>query len=108
MYDYVTKELPVYLMEEFPNIDTTNASLMGHSMGGHGALTIFFKNYNKYKSVSAFSPICNPINCPWGKKAFGGYLGEFPCPARPARPSAHRPLTSVARLSETKCSLIVK
>ena len=49
MYDYVTKELPVYLMEEFPNIDTTNASLMGHSMGGHGALTIFFKNYNKYK-----------------------------------------------------------
>jgi S-formylglutathione hydrolase len=75
MYEYITEELPAYLKETFPNLDTSNASLMGHSMGGHGALTIFFKNYTKYKSVSAFSPICNPINCPWGQKAFAGYLG---------------------------------
>jgi len=75
MYDYITEELPSYLQTTFPNLDTTNASLTGHSMGGHGALTIFFKNHQKYKSVSAFSPICNPVNCPWGKKAFTGYLG---------------------------------
>jgi len=76
MYDYITEELPSYLQTTFPNLDTTNASLTGHSMGGHGALTIFFKNHQKYKSVSAFSPICNPVNCPWGKKAFTGYLGK--------------------------------
>jgi len=77
MYDYVTKELPVYLMQTFPKLDTANASLMGHSMGGHGALTIFFKNHQKYKSVSAFSPICNPVVRPWGKKGFSGYLGQY-------------------------------
>merc|ERR1711904_21868 len=75
MYEYITQELPTYLKKTFPNLDVLNASLMGHSMGGHGALTIFLKNPFKYKSVSAFSPICNPINCPWGRKAFGGYLG---------------------------------
>ncbi len=48
---------------------------MGHSMGGHGALTIALKNPEKYASVSAFAPICNPIKCPWGQKAFNGYLG---------------------------------
>ncbi len=78
MYEYITEELPSYLQTTFPNLDTGNASLTGHSMGGHGALTIFFKNHQKYKSVSAFSPICNPINCPWGKKAFAGYLGKSP------------------------------
>ena len=76
MYEYITQELPTYLKKTFPNLDVLNASLMGHSMGGHGALTIFLKNHFKYKSVSAFSPICNPINCPWGRKAFGGYLGK--------------------------------
>lgn len=49
---------------------------MGHSMGGHGALTLFLKNPGMYKSVSAFAPISNPINCPWGQKAFKGYLGD--------------------------------
>lgn len=49
---------------------------MGHSMGGHGALTLFLKNPGMYKSVSAFAPISNPVNCPWGEKAFKGYLGE--------------------------------
>lgn len=51
-------------------------SVTGHSMGGHGALTLFLKNPGKYRSVSAFAPICNPSQCPWGKKAFGGYFGE--------------------------------
>jgi len=76
MYDYVTKELPSLLSSHFPNLDTSKASLFGHSMGGHGALTLFLKNPSKYKSVSAFAPICNPTQCPWGDKAFKGYLGE--------------------------------
>lgn len=75
MYDYVTKELPSLLSSHFPQLDTSNASLFGHSMGGHGALTLFLKNPSKYKSVSAFAPICNPTACPWGVKAFNGYLG---------------------------------
>lgn len=52
------------------------AGIMGHSMGGHGALTIALKNPTAYKSVSAFAPICNPTQVPWGQKAFAGYLGE--------------------------------
>lgn len=75
MYSYITEELPKLVGENFP-VDVTRASIMGHSMGGHGALTIFFKNSNKFRSVSAFAPICNPIECPWGQKAFNGYLGE--------------------------------
>jgi S-formylglutathione hydrolase len=75
MYDYIVKELPKLITENFEQLDTSNASIFGHSMGGHGALTIFLKNLDKYKSVSAFAPICNPINCPWGKKAFTNYLG---------------------------------
>lgn len=76
MYDYVVKELPKLLSENFPQLDTSRASIFGHSMGGHGALTIYLKNLDKYKSVSAFSPIANPINCPWGQKAFTNYLGS--------------------------------
>ncbi|CAD5119088.1 DgyrCDS7733 [Dimorphilus gyrociliatus] len=75
MYSYITEELPKIIGGNFP-VDTSNASIMGHSMGGHGALTIFFKNADKFKSVSAFAPICNPIECPWGQKAFNGYLGQ--------------------------------
>ncbi|XP_021741053.1 S-formylglutathione hydrolase [Chenopodium quinoa] len=75
MYDYVVKELPELLKENFPQLDTTRASISGHSMGGHGALTIYLKNLDKYKTVSAFAPIVNPINCPWGQKAFSNYLG---------------------------------
>jgi S-formylglutathione hydrolase len=59
-----------------PNLDTGNCSIFGHSMGGHGALTIALKNPGVYKSVSAFSPIVNPMVVPWGEKAFTGYLGE--------------------------------
>jgi S-formylglutathione hydrolase len=51
-------------------------AICGHSMGGHGALTIALKNPGTFKSVSAFSPIVSPMNCPWGHKALGGYLGE--------------------------------
>lgn len=76
MYDYITKELPELLAASFPNLDMSNTSIMGHSMGGHGALTIALKNPGRFKSVSAFSPICNPVNVPWGQKAFAGYLGD--------------------------------
>ncbi|KAJ9695909.1 hypothetical protein PVL29_011064 [Vitis rotundifolia] len=75
MYDYLVKELPKVLSENFAQLDTSRASISGHSMGGHGALTIYLKNLDKYKSVSAFAPIVNPINCPWGQKAFTNYLG---------------------------------
>jgi S-formylglutathione hydrolase len=72
----VTSELPAVLASNLPELDLSRSSIMGHSMGGHGAITIGLKNPSKYKSISAFSPICNPINVPWGKKVFGGYLGE--------------------------------
>jgi S-formylglutathione hydrolase len=75
MYDYVTKELPAVLKNSDLPIDTDNCSIMGHSMGGHGALTIALKNPGKYRAVSAFSPICSPMNCPWGEKALGNYVG---------------------------------
>lgn len=77
MYDYVVSELPALLKEQFGDqLDTERASICGHSMGGHGAITMALKNPGSYKSVSAFSPICNPVNVPWGEKAFTGYLGE--------------------------------
>ncbi|GAA5913061.1 hypothetical protein JCM6882_005551 [Rhodosporidiobolus microsporus] len=74
MYKYVTEELPS-LLSSLP-IDTSKSSIFGHSMGGHGALTIYLKNLasNKYLSASAFAPISNPTQCPWGDKAFKGYL----------------------------------
>lgn len=56
--------------------DTANASVFGHSMGGHGALTLYLTNPGLYKSASGFAPICNPINAPWGKKAFAGPNGN--------------------------------
>lgn len=73
MYDYIVKELPVLIENNFPV--SHKKSISGHSMGGHGALTIALKNPTMYQSVSAFSPIVNPINCPWGQKAFTAYLG---------------------------------
>ncbi|MES2626409.1 MAG: S-formylglutathione hydrolase [Pseudomonadota bacterium] len=76
MYDYVTKELPDLLKNSDLPLDTDNCSIMGHSMGGHGALTIALKNPGKYRAVSAFSPISSPINCPWGEKALGNYIGS--------------------------------
>jgi S-formylglutathione hydrolase len=76
MYDYVTKELPAVLAKSDLPLDTENCSIMGHSMGGHGALTIALKNPDTYKAVSAFAPICSPMNCPWGEKALGNYVGH--------------------------------
>ncbi|MDA9557320.1 S-formylglutathione hydrolase [Vibrio sp.] len=74
MYDYVTTELPQLIEAHFPV--TGVKSISGHSMGGHGAITIGLKNQDDYRSISAFSPISNPINCPWGQKALGLYLGN--------------------------------
>ena len=75
MYDYVTKELPQLVSTLFP-VDPVKKSICGHSMGGHGALIAYLKNPGEYTSVSAFSPICNPTQSPWGEKAFKGYLGS--------------------------------
>lgn len=74
MYDYVVKELFELIGDELP-IDNSRASIAGHSMGGHGALTIGLKNPQQYCSVSAFAPIAAPTQCPWGQKAFERYLG---------------------------------
>lgn len=75
MYDYVVTELPALLEASLPLIPGVK-SVSGHSMGGHGALICALKNPDSYRSVSAFSPICNPINCGWGKGCFGAYLGD--------------------------------
>ncbi|NXX22299.1 ESTD hydrolase, partial [Podargus strigoides] len=75
MYSYIKDELPKLINANFPT-DPERMSISGHSMGGHGALILALKNPGKYKSVSAFAPICNPIQCQWGKKALGGYLGS--------------------------------
>jgi len=75
MYDYVTNELPDLLEANLPLIAGVK-SISGHSMGGHGALICALKNSDSYKSVSAFSPICNPINCDWGQDCFSAYLGD--------------------------------
>jgi S-formylglutathione hydrolase len=75
MYTYISRELPALIAEHFP-VDTGRQSIFGHSMGGHGALTIALKNADRYRSVSAFAPIVAPSQVPWGLKAFPRYLGE--------------------------------
>lgn len=75
METYVTSELPKLLNEAYP-LDAAKTSIFGHSMGGHGALTLYLKHQDLYKSASALAPICNPSACPWGKKAFKGYIGD--------------------------------
>lgn len=75
MYSYMVDELPAIIASEF-NADMSRQGICGHSMGGHGALTIGLKNPGRFKSISAFSPIVSPINCPWGQKALSGYLGD--------------------------------
>jgi len=76
MYSYVKAELPEVVAAAYPGKLLPAASICGHSMGGHGALTLFLKNPGMYRSVSAFAPICNPTAVPWGDKAFKGYLGS--------------------------------
>lgn len=73
---YVTEELPSLIASSDLPIDTSKASIFGHSMGGHGALTLYLNHPELYKSASAFAPITNPINAPWGKKAFSGPNGD--------------------------------
>ncbi len=75
MYDYVAQELPALLEANLPLIPGVK-SVIGHSMGGHGALICALRNPHNYRSVSAFSPICNPVNCGWGKGCFSAYLGD--------------------------------
>lgn len=75
MYSYLTQELPQMIHSQF-HVDEAKVGIMGHSMGGHGALTIALKNPHIYKTVSAFSPICSPMHSPWGEKAFSAYLGN--------------------------------
>ena len=75
MYSYITAELPEVVFENFGG-DPSRQGVTGHSMGGHGALTIGLKNPEVFTSISAFSPICAPAECPWGQKALTGYLGQ--------------------------------
>lgn len=73
MYDYIVKDVVELLKDGF---GVSNIAITGHSMGGHGALVIGLRNPDIFSSVSAFSPIVNPVECPWGKKALSGYLGD--------------------------------
>ncbi|MGK6354872.1 S-formylglutathione hydrolase [Sphingomonas sp. DT-207] len=76
MRTYVEQELPALIAAEFPMADTDRQGITGHSMGGHGALTVALRNPQRFRSVSAFSPIVAPSVVPWGEKALAGYLGE--------------------------------
>jgi len=75
MYSYITMDLYELVLSRYP-VDPDRVGIFGHSMGGHGALTIALKEPAKFRSVSAFAPICSPFHCPWGQKALTGYLGE--------------------------------
>ncbi|MFA0811693.1 S-formylglutathione hydrolase [Microbulbifer epialgicus] len=97
MYDYIVKELPQLVEANFSV--SQRRAISGHSMGGHGALVIALRNPERYTSVSAFSPICNPIACPWGEKALGAYLGadttgweEYDASVLVGRAETHLPL----------------
>jgi S-formylglutathione hydrolase len=82
MRSYIETELPALIAAEFP-VDMARQGIMGHSMGGHGALTIALRNPDRYRSVSALAPIVAPIEVPWGQKAFAGYLGQDRAAWRP-------------------------
>jgi S-formylglutathione hydrolase len=75
MRSYIEQELPALIAAHFP-VDMDRQGITGHSMGGHGALTISLRSAGRFRSTSAFAPIASPINCPWGQKALTGYLGE--------------------------------
>jgi S-formylglutathione hydrolase len=75
MRSYIEDELPALIAAEFP-VDMARQGITGHSMGGHGALNIGLRNPDRFRSISAFSPIVSPLHCPWGEKALAGYLGE--------------------------------
>ncbi len=99
MYTYVTQELRALISAHFP-ADAARTGIFGHSMGGHGALVLGLRNPDIYRSISAFAPIAAPSQCPWGKKAFGGYLGadhgqwaqyDATCLAAAVQDAARRP-----------------
>jgi S-formylglutathione hydrolase len=75
MRDYIEAELPALIAAHFP-ADMQRQAIMGHSMGGHGALTISLRNPGRFRSTSALAPIVSPLSCPWGEKALGGYIGQ--------------------------------
>jgi S-formylglutathione hydrolase len=75
MWSYVTEELPKLVAEQFP-VDPKRHSILGHSMGGHGALTVALRHPDRYRAASAFAPIVAPSQVPWGIKALGGYVGD--------------------------------
>jgi S-formylglutathione hydrolase len=75
MKSYIEDELPALVAAQFPMADLARQGITGHSMGGHGALTIGLRNPGRFASISAFAPIVSPLHCPWGEKALGGYLG---------------------------------
>ncbi|MXP40477.1 S-formylglutathione hydrolase [Altererythrobacter soli] len=75
MRSYIEQELPALIAEAFP-VDMDRQGISGHSMGGHGALTISLRNPGRFRSTSAFAPIVSPLNCPWGEKALTGYIGD--------------------------------
>jgi S-formylglutathione hydrolase len=83
MRSYIEDELPALIAAEFAAADMGRQGITGHSMGGHGALTIALRNAGRFRSVSAFSPIVSPLHCPWGEKALSGYLGEDRADWRP-------------------------
>ena len=76
MRSYVEDELPALIAAKFPQADMARQAITGHSMGGHGALTVALRHPERFRSVSAFAPICHPSDCPWGVEALGGYLGK--------------------------------
>lgn len=75
MRSYIERDLPALIAEQFPMADMARQGISGHSMGGHGALTIALRSPDRFRSVSAFAPIVSPLNCPWGEKALTGYIG---------------------------------
>ena len=75
MRSYIEQELPPVIAAEFP-VDMDRQGITGHSMGGHGALTVSLRNPGRFRSTSAFAPIVSPLHCPWGEKALTGYLGD--------------------------------
>ena len=81
MYSFVLEELPSVLNAHFPFLDVSRASVMGHSMGGHGALVLALRNPSLFRSVSAFAPICHPTKADWAIKCFQAYLGPDNLPA---------------------------
>ncbi|MCC5971274.1 MAG: S-formylglutathione hydrolase [Pararhodobacter sp.] len=97
MRSYIERELPELVAQHF-SADLGRQGIMGHSMGGHGALTIALRNPDRFRAVSAFAPICAPSQCPWGQKALGGYLGDDP--AQLAEYDACRMIEAGARVPE--------